>query len=61
MTAVPPLVFLVDDDRSVRKGLSRLLASAGYAVEAFASAREFLAREPYLGRAAWCWTCGCRA
>jgi FixJ family two-component response regulator len=47
--AVPPLVFLVDDDRSVRKGLSRLLASAGYAVEAFASAREFLAREPYAG------------
>jgi FixJ family two-component response regulator len=49
MMAVPPLVFLVDDDRSVRKGLSRLLASAGYAVEAFASAREFLAREPYAG------------
>jgi FixJ family two-component response regulator len=47
--AVPPLVFLVDDDRSVRKGLSRLLASAGYAVDAFASAREFLAREPYAG------------
>jgi FixJ family two-component response regulator len=49
MTAVPPLIFLVDDDRSVRKGLSRLLASAGYAVEAFASAREFLSREPYAG------------
>jgi FixJ family two-component response regulator len=47
--AVPPLVFLVVDDRSVRKGLSRFLASAGFAVEAFASAREFLAREPYSG------------
>jgi FixJ family two-component response regulator len=33
----------------VRKSLTRLLASAGYTVEAFASAREFLAREPYAG------------
>ena len=42
LTAVPPLVFVVDDDPSVRKSLSRLLASAGYRVEPFASAREFL-------------------
>ena len=34
---------------------------AGYAVEAFASAREFLARPPHEGPAAWCWTCGCPA
>jgi FixJ family two-component response regulator len=39
-----PLVFVVDDDRSVRKSLTRLLGSVGYAVEAFASAREFLDR-----------------
>jgi FixJ family two-component response regulator len=39
-----PLVFIVDDDPSVRKSLARLLRGAGYAVEAFASAREFLAR-----------------
>jgi DNA-binding response OmpR family regulator len=44
MTAGSPLVLVVDDDPSVRKSLTRLLASAGYAVEAFASAREFLAR-----------------
>jgi FixJ family two-component response regulator len=37
-------VFVVDDDPSVRKGLARLLKSAGHAVEAFASAREFLDR-----------------
>jgi FixJ family two-component response regulator len=37
-------VFVVDDDASVRKALARLLASAGYAVETFASAREFLDR-----------------
>ena len=38
------MVFVVDDDASVRKALARLLASAGYAVETFASAREFLDR-----------------
>jgi FixJ family two-component response regulator len=49
MTAVSPLVFVVDDDPSVRKSLTRLLTSSGYEVEAFASAREFLAREPHPG------------
>ena len=49
MTAVSPLVFVVDDDPSVRKGLTRLLVSSGYAVETFASAGEFLAREPHPG------------
>jgi|SRR6185369_4077088 len=37
-----PTVFLVDDDPSVRKALTRLLKSAGYEVEAFASAHDFL-------------------
>jgi FixJ family two-component response regulator len=49
MTKVPPLVLVVDDDPSVRKGLTRVLASAGYSVEAFASAREFLERPPHPG------------
>jgi len=49
MMAVAPRVFVVDDDPSVRRSLTRLLASAGYTVEAFASAKEFLAREPYAG------------
>ena len=49
MTAVSPLVLVVDDDPSVRKSLSRLLASADYSVEAFGSAQEFLAREPHPG------------
>jgi FixJ family two-component response regulator len=44
-----PLIFLVDDDPSVRKALQRLLRAAGHGVEAFASAREFLARPPHDG------------
>jgi len=35
-------VFLIDDDASVRRALTRLIKSAGYQVEGFASAREFL-------------------
>lgn len=38
-----PIVFVVDDDASVRRSLSRLLKSAGYQVEMFASAGDFLA------------------
>jgi FixJ family two-component response regulator len=45
-------VFLIDDDPSVRKGLSRLLRIAGYEVESFASAQEFLDRPRFDG-------CGC--
>src|SRR3989442_3335833 len=37
-------VFVVDDDASVREALEGLLRSAGFAVETFASAQEFLAR-----------------
>ena len=39
------LVCVVDDDVSVREGLADLIRSAGWAVEVFASAHEFLARE----------------
>jgi FixJ family two-component response regulator len=45
------LVFLIDDDPSVRKGVSRLLRSAGYDSEAFGSASDFLAREQHPGPA----------
>ena len=43
------LVFVIDDDASVCKGLSRLLYSAGYETEVFHSASNYLAREPYAG------------
>jgi len=39
-------VFVVDDDTSVREALKGLLRSAGFAVETFASAQEFLACPP---------------
>jgi len=39
-------VRVVDDDTSVREALGSLLRSAGFAVETFASAQEFLARPP---------------
>ena len=37
-----PIIAIVDDDASVRRALQRLVESAGYTVQAFASAREFL-------------------
>jgi FixJ family two-component response regulator len=44
MTEALPTVFVVDDDAAVRKSLARLLKSAGYHTEGFASADEFLER-----------------
>ena len=38
----PATVFLIDDDDSVRRALTRLIHSAGHRVRPFASAREFL-------------------
>lgn len=42
-------VYVIDDDDAVRRSLMRLLRSAGWEVEAFASAREFLDRSPRIG------------
>ena len=42
MSAHGPTVFIVDDDPSVRRGLERLLRSAGYRTMTFASAPDFL-------------------
>jgi FixJ family two-component response regulator len=39
-----PIVWVVDDDVSVREALGSLIRSAGLRVETFASAQEFLAR-----------------
>jgi FixJ family two-component response regulator len=47
MSEMAEIVYVVDDDASVRTGLGRLLRAAGFAVEAFDSAEAFLARGQY--------------
>ncbi|MGN6544705.1 MAG: response regulator transcription factor [Aureliella sp.] len=37
-----PIIFVADDDASVRKALARLIRSAGMATRTFASAEDFL-------------------
>ncbi len=41
-----PMVFVVDDDASVRVAIGRLIRSAGLAVETFASAEDLLETWP---------------
>jgi FixJ family two-component response regulator len=41
---VNPVVYVVDDDISVREALSSLIRAAGLRVETFSSAREFLSQ-----------------
>jgi FixJ family two-component response regulator len=43
------MVFVIDDDKSVRKSLERLLDAANYKTELFNSASEFLSRSPHQG------------
>jgi FixJ family two-component response regulator len=43
MSHATPIVFVVDDDVSVRESLELLIQCAGWQPETFASAREFLA------------------
>jgi FixJ family two-component response regulator len=43
-----PIVFVVDDDISVRESLELLIRSAGWQPETFASAHQFLERPPIL-------------
>jgi FixJ family two-component response regulator len=42
MTEAAPIVFVVDDDASVRRAIKRLVGSIGLKVEVFGSAHEFL-------------------
>ena len=53
------IVFVVDDDLSVREGLERLLHAAGWEVETFPSAQEFLAhrKEDIPSCLCWMWAC----
>jgi FixJ family two-component response regulator len=42
MHQTAPAIAVIDDDASVRRALQRLLQSAGFTVETFATASEFL-------------------
>ena len=44
MASGTPIVFIVDDDISVRESLELLIRTEGFEPEAFASAQEFLSR-----------------
>jgi FixJ family two-component response regulator len=44
MQPATPIVFVVDDDASVRKSLELLIDAAGWQPETFGSAQEFLSR-----------------
>jgi FixJ family two-component response regulator len=43
-SAARPIVFIVDDDVSVRESLDSLVRSAGWQAETFASGKDFLSR-----------------
>jgi len=49
MTTPTVMVFVIDDDESVRKSLKRLLDAAHYKTEVFKSGSEFLSRSAYEG------------
>jgi FixJ family two-component response regulator len=49
MTLAHALVYVIDDDMSMRKAIGRLLESEDYSVEMFMGAREFLARVAHTG------------
>jgi FixJ family two-component response regulator len=46
VTARAPIIYLVDDDPSFLRALSRRLRALDYQVEIFGSAEQFLARRP---------------
>ncbi len=39
------LIYIVDDDSSVRRSIARLLEASGFSVRTFASGEEFLASD----------------
>src|SRR5258705_3667000 len=47
MAETPPWIAVVDDDRAVLKGLSRLLRSRAFRVQTFESGQDFLGALPH--------------
>ena len=52
MTDSSPIVYIVDDDPSVRRALKRTLSTEGFEAVVFSSAQEFLGDEAFSN-------CGC--
>jgi FixJ family two-component response regulator len=59
MSESEAVVAIVDDDPWALDGLQRLIRSAGWTVETFASAQEFLALQASRSLRVWSWTCNC--
>jgi FixJ family two-component response regulator len=53
VSAIPVILYIIDDDPEVRRALARLLRSAGYTTRSFGSASEFLVS----GEARFCAGC----
>ena len=53
------VVFVVDDDSSVREAIKSLIRSVGLSVETFETAQEFLRSKRPDDPDAWCLMCGC--
>jgi|WetSurMetagenome_2_1015567.scaffolds.fasta_scaffold112944_2 FixJ family two-component response regulator len=49
MNKEPCTIFIVDDDKSVRRSLSLFLIANDYSVETYSSSEEYLEREPFEG------------
>jgi len=49
MVPIKPIVFVVDDDVSVREALEALIGCEGWQVETYSSAEEFLSRPRFHG------------
>ena len=60
MLAAKSIVFVVDDDISVRESLDLLIHAAGWQPELFASAQAFLDHPPASVPTASCWIFPCQ-
>jgi FixJ family two-component response regulator len=49
MSEIGGSIFIIDDDKSVRRSLSLFLTANGYLVECYSSSEEYLERETYEG------------
>ena len=47
MSLKQEIIFIIDDDQSIRKSLALFLTAVGYTVESFVSSEDYLAREAF--------------